>query len=443
MEIVFDPKRGYYGIATKEIQPGGLIFEEVAFAAVLDEKHKGSRCAQCFASNAMLRCSGCKKQLYCNRNCQKLDWNLHKMECKAFLSTEKNLNVPIRFLMRLLYAAYAHPELAKGLSDPVDTHRGQYEGLGSLKSNYNDFSEQKLDDFEILARGMDLIMEKEHSRTLMDRIILLCKSSCNSMTISEPEYPIGAGLFINLSKLNHSCVPNTVIVMSGTKASLRALQPIKQGEELYFSYIQPNVKKNRQQELLSRYFFDCMCEWCQSSMEPTELLKCPQCHGRVSFHNWKCMDCAQTLDYSTRVKIHDWLEDLDSTSIEEQTLEVLDSLVQFASEYLYPSHAMVFALLTNATSKAIECQIWEVAMNYSIRLQDTLRLLLGPHSLALGVQLYITCTLAERLNNTDVFGTYIREAARLLRLFHPSHEITLDATIRASDLPETVKWEVR
>ena len=40
-------------------------------------------CAHCMACRpSLLRCSKCKKVFYCNRDCQKQDWQTHKLRCK-------------------------------------------------------------------------------------------------------------------------------------------------------------------------------------------------------------------------------------------------------------------------------------------------------------------------------------------------------------------------
>lgn len=42
------------------------------------------QCAFCkkYTKNKMLRCSRCKINYYCDQNCQKSDWNKHKIRCR-------------------------------------------------------------------------------------------------------------------------------------------------------------------------------------------------------------------------------------------------------------------------------------------------------------------------------------------------------------------------
>ena len=47
------------------------------------------RCHQCHVtSEDLMFCSRCKKVLYCNRDCQKEDYKLHKMVCKQLASLD-------------------------------------------------------------------------------------------------------------------------------------------------------------------------------------------------------------------------------------------------------------------------------------------------------------------------------------------------------------------
>jgi SET and MYND domain-containing protein len=69
------------------------------------------------------------------------------------------------------------------------------------------------------------------------------KFACNAHTICDPELrPLGTGLYPVLSIINHSCVPNAVLIFEGRTAYVRALQPISKNEEvmnilLFFSLL--------------------------------------------------------------------------------------------------------------------------------------------------------------------------------------------------------------
>ena len=43
-----------------------------------------SECAYCHTREGKFRCSGCKRMMYCGKQCQKDDWKTHKSQCYAF-----------------------------------------------------------------------------------------------------------------------------------------------------------------------------------------------------------------------------------------------------------------------------------------------------------------------------------------------------------------------
>ena len=64
--------RGRCVVATRELQEGDLVMRSEAFASVELPGTSGSRCSFCFTriDGKRLRCSACKMEYYCNRQCQ-------------------------------------------------------------------------------------------------------------------------------------------------------------------------------------------------------------------------------------------------------------------------------------------------------------------------------------------------------------------------------------
>lgn len=81
--------------------------------------------------------------------------------------------------------------------------------------------------------------------------------------------PIGLCFEPTLALANHSCSSNAVIMFDGRRVSLRALNEIKQGEQIFISYVDPTQPREmRRAELQERYFFLCKCEKCNSDDTP-------------------------------------------------------------------------------------------------------------------------------------------------------------------------------
>jgi len=78
------------------------------------------------------------------------------------------------------------------------------------------------------------------------------------------------GLGIRVSRFNHSCCRNALLLWNeDTKTyDVRALETIKQGEEISISY--NNELLGTRGERRERYDFDCRCEACNMSEEESE-----------------------------------------------------------------------------------------------------------------------------------------------------------------------------
>jgi hypothetical protein len=88
-------------------------------------------------------------------------------------------------------------------------------------------------------------------------------------------YPLGAeadigGVFENISRINHSCLPNAVHSWNGLlgergEETVYAVRDIKEGEEITVSYLAGGPSKERQSILKQSFGFDCTCVLCDSS----------------------------------------------------------------------------------------------------------------------------------------------------------------------------------
>lgn len=67
------------------------------------------------------------------------------------------------------------------------------------------------------------------------------------------------------SLINHSCDPNVVILFYGNVLAVKAIRPIREGDEILSSYMvtyYDDPKSERQAKLSHSYVFDCSCTPC-------------------------------------------------------------------------------------------------------------------------------------------------------------------------------------
>ncbi|KAJ1941437.1 hypothetical protein GGF37_003553 [Kickxella alabastrina] len=78
------------------------------------------------------------------------------------------------------------------------------------------------------------------------------------------------GFYLLQSCFNHSCDPNCVVMHPNDgmyRAIIKTLRPIKAGEEMLISYVNPRDNlAARQQALREWYMFDCNCGRCQKEV---------------------------------------------------------------------------------------------------------------------------------------------------------------------------------
>ncbi|KAG9347228.1 hypothetical protein JZ751_004795 [Albula glossodonta] len=121
------PGKGRGLRATKHFKVGDLLFSCPAYAYVLTVSERGAHCEFCFTSyyadtlseaagiasllcnsrelnscrrkcftsllhrkEGLSKCGKCKKAFYCNVDCQKGDWSMHKLECSAMCAYGEN-----------------------------------------------------------------------------------------------------------------------------------------------------------------------------------------------------------------------------------------------------------------------------------------------------------------------------------------------------------------
>ncbi|KAI0072495.1 SET domain-containing protein, partial [Panus rudis PR-1116 ss-1] len=81
-----------------------------------------------------------------------------------------------------------------------------------------------------------------------------------------PGHPQGAGVLCDeISRINHSCTPNSVWDwhLESFAMEIRALRPIKKGEQIFGSYNNTlDPRDERREFLLRRYKFHCVCPSC-------------------------------------------------------------------------------------------------------------------------------------------------------------------------------------
>lgn len=114
-----------------------------------------------------------------------------------------------------------------------------------------------------------------HSSNLIS-MILSRQFVCNTFSVYDTELTsLAAAIYTAPSFINHSCVPNCIVVFTGRKLSVRSTQEINAGDQLFISYTeQLQTYSDRKKELDRMYGFQCTCKRCRADEAITPVSVC-------------------------------------------------------------------------------------------------------------------------------------------------------------------------
>ncbi|KAJ4345367.1 uncharacterized protein N0V89_011497 [Didymosphaeria variabile] len=263
--------KGFF--SSKDVKSGeSIVMIRRPLMASLESERLKDTCANCYIwtegssigsrlyvkeGTTVSTCAGCKRFRYCSKACQKEAWNRgHKHECKNLKPVaDRELPKAVLGCMEILVRR------KHGLIDDQT-----WQLLCHLDSHIDDFKNNgNYGGIELMAMGTSQFSATQETFNKDFVAAMYARLLSNSMTLMTPTFdPLGIVIDALLCHLNHSCDPNTYIVMDGPQMQLRALKDIKKDEELFISYIDPTMPYlRRQSKLQQRWFFECRCIKCR------------------------------------------------------------------------------------------------------------------------------------------------------------------------------------
>lgn len=254
--------------AFKDVEQGeSLVMTARPLVVALDSTRLKDTCANCFEWTTehfqphnideyklpgLKTCVGCKTMRYCSKDCQADSWKReHKHFCKLLGKLQQKGSLPnaARAVLRML--------------NIMQSPRAQH--LVEMNSHLNEITRnggERAETLLVMSTGIH-----EYSGTTLGVEIvqeLFARVLTNSLTVYTSTFdPMGICVDPLFAKANHSCDPNCVAIWDGPKLQFRSVKPIKKGEELFISYIDPSQPYNRRKrELEDKFYFTCKCSKC-------------------------------------------------------------------------------------------------------------------------------------------------------------------------------------
>ncbi|KAK3563264.1 hypothetical protein QTP86_019342 [Hemibagrus guttatus] len=386
-ERFLSPGKGRGVRATKHFQVGDLVFACPAYSYVLTVNERGGYCEFCFTrKEGLSKCGKCKQAYYCNVECQKGDWSMHKMECSAMCAYGENWcpSETVRLVARIIVKQ-------KFLTDLTQSERllSLKEFESHLDKIDNEKNEMNQTDIAALHHFYSKHLDFPSNADLVE---LFAQVNCNGFTIEDEELShLGSAVFPDVALMNHSCNPNAIVTYNGTVAEVRAVQKISPGEEIFNSYIDLLYStEDRTERLQQSYFFTCDCTECTTKSKDKAKLEIHQklssapeakeIEEMVKYAKNIIEEFRRAKHYKNILTSHIlscsnlWAPPNDLLEICELSLERMGSI--FVDTNVYMLHMMYQAM-----GVCLYLQDWDGAMNYGEKIVEPYSVHYPPYSL--------------------------------------------------------------
>ncbi|XP_078155375.1 SET domain group 37 isoform X2 [Carex rostrata] len=428
------PGKGRGLVTTRDFSPGDLIICQEPYTAAPNKASAGSVCDACFSSNHVKKCSACRVACYCGPICQRSEWKLHQVECKALMALsderKKMLTSTIRLMVRLILQA----KLQQDQVIPV-SETNNYNLIKALESHISAVGKDQLVIYAQMANLVSLVLPFL-DLDLKEIAHNFSKLSCNAHTICDVELrPLGTGLFPIVSMINHSCVPNSVLIFEGQVAHVRATESIPKDTEVSISYIETAATKEKRQNDLKQYFFTCHCSRCLKSYSEEDLFlegyRCydHKCTGVSLYLSDKrtiiCQQCGTSRDAleverikSEARKLSEKASTAVSTGNCTEAYSIYKAIEQVECDLYHAFSLNLLKTRENLLKMSMELKEWESALTYcKLTIEAYQRVYPAIHPM-IGLQFYTCGKIEWLLEFTDDSLVSYTKAADILRITH-------------------------
>lgn len=283
-------------------QRGEEVFRCQPFAYVVSQSLRTTVCDFCLRSSTneewnYKKCSGCKYVYYCHVSCQKRAWlTNHREECAYLRKVSPKIPTDtVRLMARIIIKLKNG-----GLRDAGKLPDGQLRYFEDLMSHHKDIVRDmdRIEAFQAFYAVLqdclgDKLPPKPEVLEVYGKILI------NSFNIMNNDYqPVGIGLYLEASILDHSCYPNATVVFDGKQLLLRTIKPVKSFADIRISYTNLlDSNQVRRENLQNQYYFTCECARCKDDEIDVEKasVACGSCQGCVPVSLRRCIECGQAV----------------------------------------------------------------------------------------------------------------------------------------------------
>ncbi|XP_014611358.1 PREDICTED: histone-lysine N-methyltransferase SMYD3 isoform X1 [Polistes canadensis] len=407
------------------LKKGTTIITTKPFSFVLSSNQRTTRCDNCLKNGKLFKCSVCQYVYYCNRNCQKEAWSIHKIECPNLKRiSPKTIPDAARFMARIII------KLHRGGGDEMGYYsETNYRKFKDLMSHYSDIKKdaKRMEHFISLCAVLFAFLQNiplPNSAELMGIYGRICINSFNILDLDMNS--IGTGIYLAPSVIDHSCKPNAVAVFEGTTIIIRTLEdlPCLNWSQIKISYIDIlSSTKDRREELKNSYYFLCDCQRCIQPEPTARAAACPKisCTYPNSSDATECKKCnekfppnfKETFDEVTEFSAHH-LQDMKNMAY----LDVSKICLRKQEGVLHALNIQYVRTLEAAFDASVRLFSWEEAEEYGQRLIPGYLLYYGERYPLTGLLYLMIGRVQLYLNKAKLAYDALRKAHSLLTITH-------------------------
>lgn len=288
---------------------GSILVEEEPFAYAVTDRCHQTHCSWCFKTQKdMKRCSRCRFLSYCSKECQRMDFAVHKKECN-YLARAASRNHHIGDEMRLVGRV-----ILKLQSNPAPAFNGRTFASLNKTFDFDEIPDLFSPDEEDLRNLRDFMCE-DGLPPVPELVEIWTKTLANLRLIANHRtLRVGYAIYLGISELRHSCDPDVYCLYSGNKAVIRALKPgiTSYSQDLRDCYTDPMTPNSYRQNTLNRMSRRCDCSVCKDEKRAgvESSLRCAFCaNGYCLFDkdekNLKTVPRCALCDRTTTIDISD------------------------------------------------------------------------------------------------------------------------------------------
>ncbi|XP_034158088.1 N-lysine methyltransferase SMYD2-B [Pangasianodon hypophthalmus] len=409
LERFDSPGKGRGLRVNRAYRVGELLFVCPAYSHVLSVSERGYTCEHCFArKEGLSKCGKCKKAFYCNVECQRGDWAMHKLECSAMCSFGESWcpSETVRLAARVITRMKVQKE--KSASEKLLLLSDLEANLDKLDNEKREMNEADIAELHhFYSKHLDF---PDHQALLT----LFAQVHCNGFTVEDEELShIGSAVFPDVALMNHSCCPNVIVTYRGTSAEVRAVKDISPGEEIYTSYIDLLYPtEDRMERLRDSYYFTCDCKECKTKSKDKVKLKLRKVNGDEP----RSEEIREMLRYARNAIEEFRRAKQDKTPAE--LLELCELSMEKMGSIFEDSNVYMLHMMYQAMGVCMYMEDYDGAVSYGEKVIKPFRQLYPAYSLNVASMYLKLGRLYMALDRSAAGSTALKKALAIMEVVH-------------------------